>query len=277
MIFKSLKEKCEYYRSLTDYRLTPNSYILIMIDGKNFSSLIKNNFEKPFDDWFIETMNKTAEHLCKNIQNCVGAYVQSDEISLLIKDDNMTCMPFDGRLCKLQSVIPSIATSFFTKQIIQYFIKKTYNEDETIKSFITYEEITDLFLGMKDYVFDCKAWAVPNENDAIAWFLYRQNDCIRNSKQQFCQTYIPHKMLVGLDTDKQVKLCKEQTGNNWNEITDDKKYGRFLSKHLKSFKNEKGEDYCRRIWLIESFQLTETDMRDYLKYKWLRNNGNDAD
>ena len=120
MIYKTLKEKCEYYRSLTDYRLLPNTYVVVMIDGKNFSSLIKNKFEKPFDNWFIETMNKTAEHTTKNIQNCVGAYVQSDEISFLIKDNTLTCMPFDGRLCKLQSIIPAIATSFFTKEIIKY-------------------------------------------------------------------------------------------------------------------------------------------------------------
>ena len=129
MIYKTLKEKCEYYRSLTDYRLLPNTYVLVMIDGKNFSSLIKNKFEKPFDNWFIETMNKTAEHTAKNIQNCVGAYVQSDEISFLIKDNTLTCMPFDGRLCKLQSIIPAIATSFFTKEIIKYFIDKNENKN----------------------------------------------------------------------------------------------------------------------------------------------------
>ena len=73
MIFKNLKEKCNYYRDLTDYKLMPNCYVMAMIDGKNFSKLIKNKFEKPFDDWFISTMDKTAVHLCKNIQNCVAA------------------------------------------------------------------------------------------------------------------------------------------------------------------------------------------------------------
>ena len=50
MIFKNLKEKCNYYRDLTDYKLMPNCYVMAMIDGKNFSKLIKNKFEKPFDD-----------------------------------------------------------------------------------------------------------------------------------------------------------------------------------------------------------------------------------
>lgn len=94
MIFNNLKDKCNYYRDLTDYKLIPNCYILVMIDGKNFSKLIKNKFEKPFDDWFISTMDKTAVHLCKDVQNCVGAFVQSDEISLIIKDNTSTCAPY---------------------------------------------------------------------------------------------------------------------------------------------------------------------------------------
>ena len=252
-----------------------------MIDGKNFSSLIKNKFEKPFDDWFIETMNQTAEHVAKNIQNCVGAYVQSDEISFLIKDDSMTCLPFDGRLCKLLSIIPATATSFFTKKIIERNTIKNMEKcrlasltghlepDKTIK--VENGEVKFDFMTLPDYVFDCKVWSVPNENDAIAWFLYRQNDCIRNSKQQFCQTYLPHKRLVKLNCDEQVKLCKEETGNDWNSITDDKKYGRFLYKDVITKVTEDGMEYQRRVWKIFSHELNNPNMRDYLKYKWLEN------
>lgn len=260
MIFKNLEEKCLYYRSLTDYKLIPNCNVVVMIDGKNFSSLIKNKFEKPFDDWFIKTMNGVAIHLCKNIQNCVGAYIQSDEISLLIKDDTYTCLPFNGRLCKLNSIIPAIATSFFTKEIIKYFINKNENKN-----------VYEIIDKMKDYVFDCKSWSM-NENDIFAWFLYRQIDCIRNSKQQFCQTYVPHKKLVGLDTDKQVQLCIDETGYDWNTITDDKKYGRFLYKDIVTKINDKGEEYQRKVWDIISYELTDNNNRQDLRDKWLSEN-----
>ena len=49
MIFKTLKDKCLYYRDLTDYKLMPNSNILVMLDGRSFSKLIKNNFKKQVD------------------------------------------------------------------------------------------------------------------------------------------------------------------------------------------------------------------------------------
>ena len=255
MIFKNLKDKCNYYRDLVDYRLMPNSYIMIMIDGKNFSKLVKNKFEKPFDNWFISTMDKTATHLCKEIQNCVCAFVQSDEISLIIKDNTLTSSPFDGRLCKLQSVIPSIATSFFNKEIIK----------RNLIAGMKIDEITN----MPDYCFDCKAWAVPSVNDAMAWVLYRQIDCIRNSKQQFAQTYMPHKALLNKDTDEQVSLCLEQTGNDWNAIESNKKYGRLFYKVVVNKTTPDGVEYIRHEWTTMSEQLTDDDVRikfmDYLE------------
>ena len=254
MIFKNLKDKCNYYRSLTDYRLLPNCYTMVMIDGKNFSKLIKNKFENPFDDWFISTMDKTAVHLCKEIQNCVCAFVQSDEISLILKDNTLTCSPYDGRLCKLQSVIPSIATSFFNKEIIK----------RNLISGMSIEDIT----YMPDYCFDCKVWSVPSANDAMAWMLYRQIDCIRNSKQQFAQTYVPHKELCGKDTDKQIALCLEKTGNDWNAIENNKKYGRLFYKSDVHKTTPDGTEYIRHEWIAKSEQLTNENVRikfiDYL-------------
>ena len=254
MIFKNLKDKCNYYRDLTDYRLMPNCYIMVMIDGKNFSKLVKNKFNKPFDDWFISTMDKTAVHLCKEVQNCVCAFVQSDEISLIIKDNTLTSSPFEGRLCKLQSVIPSIATSFFNKELIKRNLIAGMNIDD--------------ITSMPDYCFDCKAWSVPSINDAMSWILYRQIDCIRNSKQQFAQTYMPHKSLLNKDTDMQVALCLENTGNDWNTIEDNKKYGRLFYKLPVKKYTPDGIEYIRYEWTPKSEQLTDENIRikfiDYL-------------
>ena len=248
MIFKNLKEKCNYYRDLTDYKLMPNCYVMAMIDGKNFSKLVKNKFEKPFDDWFISAMDKTAVHLCKNIQNCVAAFVQSDEISLIMKDNTLTCMPFDGRLCKLQSIIPSMATACFNKELIK----------RNLTAGMDVDSITDL----PDYCFDCKVWTVPSVNDAMAWILYRQIDCIRNSKQQFAQTYVPHKELVGKDSDSQIMLCEEKTGFSWYAIGDNKKYGRLFCKYEVLKQTPDGVDYIRKEWMPQSDKLTDDSTRE---------------
>lgn len=222
MDFKSLKDKCEYYRSLPDYRLMPNMNMLVMLDGKNFSTLVKKNFKLPFDDKFISMMNKTAMFLCKNVAGVKFAYTQSDEISLLITDYDTpeTGTLFNGRLCKIQSILAAMATAEFNRWFI---LNQAWKDPDFTDPIYT---INDMDLAM----FDCKAWVVPNLNDAYAWFLYRQYDCIRNSKQQAAQTYLPHNQLKKLNTDKQVELLKDIKGIDWNEYPDGCKYGRFLYK-----------------------------------------------
>ena len=226
MRFKNLEDKCQYYRGLTDYRLLPNRDILVMLDGRSFSKLIKNNFKKPFDDDFIDMMNKTAQFLCENVQGCKFAYTQSDEISLLITDYETTETDtlFGGRLCKIQSILASLATSEFNRQFILYNI---YHGD---KRNIGAGDCVDIIEKMKMAQFDCKAWVVPSQNDAFAWFLYRQLDCVKNSKQQTAQTYLPHKQLVGHNADEQIQMVAEKNGIDWYAFDNKYKYGRFVYK-----------------------------------------------
>ncbi len=245
MYFKTLKEKCEYYRSLTDYKLIPNSYVLAMVDGHCFSKMIKNKFQKPFDDTFIMMMNETAKYLCEQVQGVKFAYTQSDEISLLITDFDtpQTDSYFSFRLCKMQSLIASLATAKFNQLY--------YNNVD----------------GMKDVplcTFDCKVWTVPNANDAYAWFLYRQTDCIKNSKAQTAQSFLPHKELVGLTADEMIAKCKDVKGVDWYDYPNDRKYGRVIKKvetdMEKDLPNGQHIAFTRNIWTpVAANDLKEDD------------------
>lgn len=62
---ETLKEKCETLRNATDYRLPKKTYIMVMIDGKNFSQMIKRKYKLPFDDDFIDMMNKVAIYVVR--------------------------------------------------------------------------------------------------------------------------------------------------------------------------------------------------------------------
>lgn len=264
MKFKNLEEKCQYYRNLTDYKLLPNSNILVMLDGKNFSSLIKNNFKKPFDDDFINMMNKTAQFLCNNVQGVKFAFTQSDEISLLITDYDTpeTDVFFGGRLCKIQSILASLATSEFNRHFIR---NRIFDKDDW--SGVGIADLDQELCDIKLAQFDCKAWVVPSQNDAFAWFLYRQIDCIRNSKQQFAQTYLAHKQLVGKDTDEQIRLCKESTGNDWTMLANEYKYGRFVYKVVEPMQttlpNGETIDYIRNKFKVSpAVELTDVFNKD---------------
>lgn len=220
----TLKERMKSIQAIRDYKLNKDSYILCHIDGRAFSKMIKKRFKLPFDDDFMQMMDETAAYVCSNVQGAKLAYVQSDEISIVITsfkydiDELFNSSPFfDYRLCKLQSIIASLATAKFN----QLYTLRTINEDSN-KSIR--QQINEIPLIQ----FDCKCWDVNTYEDMFAWFKFRQNDCIRNSKNQFAQAYCSHKDLLNKNSDEQIAYCKLTTGNDWNSLNGKYKYGRLV-------------------------------------------------
>lgn len=254
MNFNTLEDKMQYFRALTDYRLMPNSHVIVMLDGRSFSKLIKNNYEKPFSDVFINMMNDTAKYICENVQGCKFGYVQSDEISLLLTDfDTPKTESFFGyRLSKILSIIASLATSKFTQLIIL----------DTIKNCTSLDEVNELISNLKLIQFDCKAWNVPTVNDVYGWFLYRQNDCIRNSISQTAQTYLKHKELQKVNTKGMLSKLLE-LGIDWNEFSNDKKFGRFIIKQMLYYDDK---DVFRPKWVITNAYPLQHNKKDFLDY-----------
>lgn len=247
MKFDSLKDKCEYFRSLADYKLTPNSYVIAMLDGHSFSKLIKNKYKKPFDERFMGYMDKVAEYLCARLQGAKVAYVQSDEISILITDfDNPdTDSPFGYRLCKLQSLLAGMAAARFNQLVAIDILREHKKDHEDLPFSNPWDDIETMHLAE----FDCKVWNVPDWNTAFCHFLWRQNDCTRNSEQQAAQTYLPHKDLMKKKTYEQVELLKEKCGIDWNDYTDGEKYGRLIYRTQETYVDQvSGLDYVRNYW-----------------------------
>jgi tRNA(His) 5'-end guanylyltransferase len=196
----------------------------MMLDGRSFSKLIKNKFKKPFDDKFVDMMNETAKYLCENISGVQFAYVQSDEISLYIKDEYISDSFFNLRSNKLLSIAASLATGKFNQL---YIMNKLIGS--------TASQVIPTIKEHKPAQFDCKVWNVPNENEVFAWFLYRQIDCIRNSKQQAAQTWLSQKKLSGKNSDEQIDLLKSEHNVDWNSFREDWKYGRLIKKVEEEF------------------------------------------
>lgn len=255
----SIEDKCRLAQKAANYVLDCDKPIVVHIDGRSFSKLIKNKFKKPFDDNFIDMMNETAKFVCESVQSVKVAYVQSDEISLLIwksSPDSETF--FGGRLCKLQSIIASLATSEFNRQFIRHTVFNKYDWSNV--------QIADLdqeLCDMKMAQFDCKAWNVETIEDAFLWLLYRNIDCVRNSKQQAAQSYLSNKELINVNTDDQIKLLKEKTGIDWYKYPEHQKYGRIIKKEMLVHNNiDTGECYKRRHWVVTNgIDLTNNENR----------------
>lgn len=87
------------------------SPVILRLDGRNFKeSLSRLGFRKPYDPAFVQAMVRSARQLLEaSGMSPEWAFTFSDEVSLLFRE-----LPFDGRVEKLDSVVPSFMASALT-------------------------------------------------------------------------------------------------------------------------------------------------------------------
>ena len=226
----------ENYENRYRFYLTRRTPVIIRLDGKAFHTLTKN-CEKPFDLDFNTSMVYTAAQLVADIQGAKVAYVQSDEISILLTDyDNLdTEAWFDYNLQKIVSVSAAMATSKFTECY--------------------------LFPGdTREALFDSRAFNIPRD-EVSNYFIWRQQDWIKNSVQMLARAHFSHKALHGKNQQAMITML-EGLGVRWNELPEHLKNGTFLIKALggmitETFKlTEKGRDFIDAV--------VRTDLEVYL-------------
>lgn len=260
----SLKEKCYAYQKAANYFLDPDKYIIAHIDGRSFSKMIKNKFKKPFDDDFIYAMNETAKYVCKEVQGCIFGYTQSDEITLIIRKSKPEAdVFFGGRICKMQSIIAALATSKFSEVMAVKRLKE-------IPTCASAENVLEMCIDAIEngplYQFDCKVWNVDSANDAMAWLLFRNIDCVRNSKQQAAQTYLSTEILKNKNTDEQIRLLKQEKNVDWYKFDEGKKFGRFIKRTEKEYTlSIDDKPYTRHFYeAFDGCDLTDVENRNNL-------------
>ena len=98
-----------YYEQIPKTRLMRRTPVAIRIDGKAFHTFTRG-FQKPFDEVLGNSMVRTMEYLCKNIQGCIFGYTQSDEITLILIDYQTleTDAWFDYEVQKMCSISASM-------------------------------------------------------------------------------------------------------------------------------------------------------------------------
>jgi tRNA(His) 5'-end guanylyltransferase len=167
--------------------------------------------KKPFDEGMIRVMDQTAIELCKRIQGAKCAYVQSDEISIVLTDfdSRQTDAWFDGNIQKIASVSASIATAHFNNGMYL---------DE------------DILANMdKIAYFDARVFTIPQAIEVKNYLIWRQQDATRNSIHMVARSLASHKECNNLDTDQLQELIF-QRGQNWNDYPEGQKRGRLIAK-----------------------------------------------
>lgn len=112
----SLGDRMKRYENVPKVRLVRRMPVIVRLDGKAFHTFTRG-FVKPFDSLLMQTMNDTMKYLCENIQGCVMAYTQSDEITLVLVDYQTLTSDawFDNSVEKMCSIAASMATVAFNR------------------------------------------------------------------------------------------------------------------------------------------------------------------
>lgn len=125
--------------------LNVKKFNVFELNGCNFSILTKNHFQKPFDNHFHQAMKKCAEELFIEFHFDLS-FVGNDEIYFIYypftdeQINNKKKFLYNGNLFKFLSIIPSLISSYFTKEtgIVNSFDCKhfEYDEEEQIKNYL---------------------------------------------------------------------------------------------------------------------------------------------
>lgn len=191
----------EFYENRTRNFLPRRTYTIIRVDGKAFHSYTRG-LVRPFDEKLVNDMDETACYMCKNIQGAKFAFVQSDEISILLTDfEGLTTDAwFDGNIQKMASISASLATAKFNE-----------------------------LRPNKIALFDSRVFTIPSDIEVENYFIWRQQDTTRNSISSVAQSMFSHRELENKNTDQMQEMCF-QKGVNWNDFSAKLKRGRLIVK-----------------------------------------------
>lgn len=220
---KKLSDRMKEYEHTYRTKLTKRLPVIIRIDGKAFHTYTRG-MQKPFDEVLSNAMWETSKFLAENVMGCKLVYTQSDEISLLITNyDKLTTESwFDNNIQKMVSIASSLATAKFNSIMC-----------------VAYPEKELAF-------FDARAFVLPKE-EVNNYFLFRQQDAVKNSISMVAQANFKHSELQGLNgISMQDKLLLEKEVV-YNNIETWKKRGICIVK--KEFKKAES---LRRKWIVDT-------------------------
>ena len=141
------------------------------------------------------------KYLCENIQGAELAYVQSDEISILLHNYKRLNSEswFDNKVQKIVSISAGMASSYFS------------------------------MAAGKMLQFDSRVFVLP-EQEVCNYFIWRQQDWERNSIQMLAQSLYSQKELHKKNNSQLQELCFRKN-KNWNDLSIQLKRGTCIIKN----------------------------------------------
>ena len=225
-----LANRMKEYEKRNQYYLQKRTPVAIRVDMRAGHTFTRG-FKRPFDYIFMKSMQETAKYMCENMGNAKFAYVQSDEITIILTDyDTLeTDCWFNYRTDKLCSISASMATMAFNK----YFEENVTNE---VLEYKMVPHCVEIQQEIKEYhntliaaldkgaMFDARCFNIPKEEvtNLIYW---RQLDASSNSIQMVGQANFSHNELQNKSCNDIQDMLMLQKNINWNDFPTYQKRG----------------------------------------------------
>lgn len=211
----SLGDRMKGYERAFQQELPRRLPLVIRLDGVAFHTFCRG-MTRPVDQLLIDRMSDAAIACCARIAGAKVAYVQSDEISILVNNyARLTTEPWLGnRVQKIASVAASIPSSS---------LSRAYG---------------------KEVLFDARAWILP-EAEVNNYFLWRQRDAERNSVSSWTQAHYSPRECHGKVTSERIEMLKK-VAVDWNALPTDQRRGRCILRDTYAV-----EDGQRSRWIVD--------------------------
>lgn len=204
-----------YYEERSQTLLDRRTPVIMRLDGKAFHTVTRG-CEKPFDSRLRDCLCRATRKLLSEIQGARCAYLQSDEVSILLVDYDTLASEawFDYNVQKLVSVSASILS-------VQFSINFT--------AFAT---------------FDCRVFNIP-EAEVTNYFIWRQKDWERNSVQMLARAHFSHRECQNKSIPELHELLHTKDVN-WTNLGEYWKNGTLITKRERVI-----EEGIRTEWIEE--------------------------
>jgi tRNA(His) guanylyltransferase len=236
--------------------LPRRTYTIIRLDGKAFHTYTRK-LKKPFDENLIDDMDNAVVKILPEIMGVQFAYVQSDEVSILLTDfsNENTDAWFDGNVQKMVSVSSSFMTAEFNKLRMIRKISQYRRQSGVSSNFFYDRFFCSEIENVETATFDSRVFTIPDRVEVMNYFIWRNNDAARNSISMVAQSLYSHKELHGKSSaDKQEMIFKK--GINWNDYDKSLKNGRLIVREEyeainNSPNGEPNEPTIRTRWVVK--------------------------
>lgn len=269
-----LGDEMKAYEKEYEVKIPGDHAFIVRADGHSFSKFTRG-FHQPFDENFKAAMiNATADAV--NEFHASTGYTHSDEITLIfppmpLLEDKIQPHPFNGRVCKLLTLISSFIAVRFNYHLLSLIcdpVKAEKNIDKSIDQSIsetvieetlensenTSKEVTDKTslkvakIVNKNYTedfikkikgmhasFDARILDFPPEKfvDISRHMVWRSlRDCTRNAVFTYARQFFSANQLNNKNSVDLIEMMKTKNFDYENSVPDHEKIGTYLKKEL---------------------------------------------